>query len=75
MVAVSVTLTGAPKLITAVPAAETVPNKLMLEGAVAVTPPVNAVVLVFSALIVKVPVLLNVAAPVMLLLAPLNETL
>ena len=64
------TVTGAPRLITPVPAALTVPPKLIRLGAVAVTPPVNAVV---SPPLPKVtvPVLAKVVAPAMLLLEPL----
>jgi len=63
-----------PKVITPVPAALTVPFTVMALGAVAVTPPVNAVV---SPPLPKVtvPVLAKVVAPAMLLLEPLIATL
>ncbi len=68
------TVTGAPRLITPLPAALTVPPKLIRLGAVAVIPPVNAVV---SPPLPKVtvPVLAKVVAPAMLLLEPLIATL
>ena len=63
-----------PKVMTPVPAALTVPLTVMALGAVAVTPPVNAVV---SPPLPKVtvPVLAKVVAPAMLLLEPLSTTL
>ena len=65
---------ASPKVITPVPAAVTVPFKLMLLGAVATTPPVNAIVsLPFPR--VTVPVLEKVVAPAIVLLDPLNTTL
>ena len=63
-----------PKVITPDPAAVTVPFKLILLGAVATTPPVNAVASPpFPR--VTVPVLENVVIPAIELLAPLNITL
>ena len=65
---------ASPKVITPVPAAVTVPFKLMLLGAIATTPPVNAVAsLPFPR--VTVPVLEKVVAPAIVLLDPLNTTL
>ena len=64
---------ASPKVITPVPAAVTVPFKLMLLGAVATTPPVNAIASPpFPN--VTVPELLNVVAPAIVLLDPLNTT-
>jgi hypothetical protein len=63
-----------PKLITPVPAAETVPLIVLELGAVAVTPPVNAIVSLPSPK-VTVPVLEKVVAPAIVLLDPLNTTL
>ncbi len=74
MFVVSTTLT-LPRLIMPVPAAEIVPSTLTCEGAVAVTPPVNAVVLPVALLRVSEPVLANVVLPAMTLLAPRRETL
>ena len=63
-----------PKLITPVPAAVIVPLIIFELGAVAVTPPVNAVVSPpFPR--VTVPVLEKVVAPAIVLLDPLNTTL
>ena len=67
-------VSASPKVITPVPAAVTVPFKLMLLGAVAITPPVNAIVSPpFPR--VTVPVLEKVVAPAIVLLDPLNTTL
>ncbi len=74
MFVVSTTLT-LPRLIMPVPAAEIVPSTLTCEGAVAVTPPVNALVLPVALLRVSAPVLANVVLPAMTLLAPRSETL
>ncbi len=74
MVVLSTTLT-LPRLIMPVPAAEMVPSTLTCEGAVAVTPPINAVVLVAALLIETVPALLKVELPAILLLMPLSTTL
>ena len=63
-----------PKLITPVPAAVIVPLIIFELGAVAVTPPVNAIVSPpFPK--VTVPVLEKVVAPAIVLLDPLNTTL
>ncbi len=75
-VALAVTVTPVvPRLMTAVSAAEIVPAMRLLDGAVAVTPPVNAVLSVASLPSVNVPVLLNVDAPAIELLDPVIETL
>ena len=63
-----------PKVITPVPAALTVPLIVLELGAVAITPPVNAEEPP-TLTKVTVPVLLNVVAPAIELLAPLNATL
>ena len=63
-----------PKVMTPVPAALTVPLTVMALGAVAVTPPVKAVVSLPLPK-VTVPVLAKVVAPAMLLLEPLSATL
>ena len=63
-----------PKVMTPVPAAVTIPLRLILLGAVAVTPPVKAMVsLPFPK--VSVPVLEKVTALVIVFDAPLNTTL
>ena len=68
------TVTGLFKLMTPVPAAEIVPAKLMLDGAVAVTPAVNALVLPAALPNVNVPVFEKVTALVMVP-PPLSKTL
>ncbi len=74
MVVLSRTFT-VPKLIIPIPAAEIVPSTLTCEGAVAVTPPINAVVLDAALLIVTEPKLLKVELPAILLFVPLSTTL
>jgi hypothetical protein len=74
-VVLAVTLIGELRLITPVPAADIVPAIFTCEAAVAVIPPVNAFVLVFTAPIVIVPVLPSVVTPEILLLLPVSETL
>ena len=75
-VALAVTLTGVvPRSITPVPAALIVPAMFLLDGALATTPPVNASVSLASLPSVSVPVLANVVAPAILLLAPVIDTL
>ena len=64
-VAFPVTVTAVvPRLITPVPAALIVPAMLLLDGAVAITPPVNARLSAASFPNVTVPVFANVTAPV-----------
>ncbi len=74
MFVVSTTLT-LPRLITPVPAAVIVPCTLICEGVVAVTPPINAVVLLAALLIVTVPLLPKVELPAILLFVPLSTIL
>ena len=71
MVVSKFTLMGLFKLITLVSVALIVPATLIKEAAVAVTPPLKALVL----LKVKMPLLLNVLLPVMALLLPVRNTL
>ena len=76
MMAVSVTVAVPPlRLITPMPWALIVPAMLRLVGAVAITPPVNAVLSVESSPICRLPTLLNVVVPAMVLFDPLKRTL
>ena len=63
-----------PKLMTPAPAAVTVPFTIFELGDVAVTPPVKLIVSLPSPS-VRVPVLLKVTAFVIVLIAPVSETL
>jgi len=75
MLVSAVTATGLFKSITPVPAAVIVPATEILDCVVAVTPPVKAVLEPARLLIVKLPVLLKLLAPVMLLLDPVRAIL
>ena len=63
-----------PRVITPVPAAVTVPFRVIALGAVAVTPPVKLMVSLPLPR-AKVPVLANVVAPAIVLVVPLMATL
>ena len=65
---------ASPKVITPVPAALTVPFRLIALGAVATTPPVKATVSPPSPK-VSVPLLLNVVVPAIVFVPPVIETL
>ena len=63
IVVLPVTLMGAPRLMTPVPAADTVPSTLIADGAVAMTPPVKARVTPEVLFRVSAPVFAKVVIP------------
>ena len=67
-------VSASPKVMTPVPEAFTVPETVMDDGAVAMTPPVKVVTSEPSPN-VRVPVLPNVVVPAMELVPPVKETL